>query len=204
VRAARELVAMAGCDLVISDDGLQHLALHRDVEIAVLDGERRHGNGRCLPAGPLREPSGRLASVDMVVSNGAARRGEFAMALVPGPAVRLDDPSMRRPLGDFAGTAVHAVAGIGNPGRFFAMLAGMGIAVVEHPFTDHHAFTREDLDFGDSRPVLMTEKDAVKCRRFEGENRWYVPVVAELPDAFCARLERTLAAAGAVPPGGEA
>ena len=201
VQAARALAELAECDLVISDDGLQHLALDRDLEIAVVDGERRHGNGRCLPAGPLREPAGRLRSVDLVVSNGPAARGEFAMSLVPGPAVSLEDPALRRSLADFRGTRVHAVAGIGHPARFFGLLTTRGLAVEEHAFPDHHPFSAADIRFEDGLPVLMTEKDAVKCRRFAGPGHWYLPVVAELPDAFAARLERALAAAGAAPGG---
>jgi len=193
--AATEMVRHTDCDVVISDDGLQHLALERDVEIAVLDGVRRHGNGRCLPAGPLREPLGRLRAVDLVVANGAARRGEFAMTLVPGPAINLAQPSRRRPLAEFSSGTVHAVCGIGNPGRFFSMLAGLGVSAMEHPFPDHHPFAARDLDFGDAAAVLMTEKDAVKCQSFARPEHWYVPVTAELSDAFCTRLERLLAEA---------
>lgn len=195
VRAARELLARDGCDLLLSDDGLQHLALGRDVEIAVLDGVRRHGNGRCLPAGPLREPACRLSSVDLVVANGSARRGEFPMRLVPGPAVNLARPGEQRSLASLAGAPVHAVCGIGHPQRFFDLLAGLGLDVIPHPFPDHHPFEPAQLDFGDAAPVLMTEKDAVKCRRFARPQHWYLPVTAELPDAFCTRLERLLAAA---------
>ena len=194
-QAAAQLVQHTDCDVVISDDGLQHLALARDLEIVVVDGARRHGNGRCLPAGPLREPLGRLGSVDLVVANGAARRGEFAMTLKPGPAVSLSRPEQRRRLGDFAGTPVHAVCGIGNPERFFSMLSELGMRVTEHAFPDHHPFQADDLDFPDGAAVIMTEKDAVKCRRFARDGFWYVPVTAELPDAFCARVERALAQA---------
>lgn len=192
VLAARELVRHGACDLVISDDGLQHLRLAREVEIAVIDGERRHGNGRCLPAGPLREPASRLRSVDLVISNGAAWRGEFAMSLLPGPAIRLDDPQRRVALATFAGSTVHAVCGIGNPRRFFAMLKTHGLVVLEHPLPDHHRFSAGDLSFGDDLDVLMTEKDAVKCRGFATDRHWYVPITAQLPDAFCTRLDRLL------------
>lgn len=192
VRAVRELVRHGGCDLVISDDGLQHLRLARDVEIAVIDGARRNGNGRCLPAGPLREPASRLRSVDLVIANGAALRGEFEMTLVPGPAVRLDDPRRRVALSEFAGSTVHAVCGIGNPRRFFAMLQAHGLALLEHPLPDHHRFSALDVDFDDALAVIMTEKDAVKCRDFASERHWYVPVTAQLPDAFGTRLDRLL------------
>ena len=200
VEAARALVRNGACDVIVSDDGLQHLALARDVEIVVIDAERRHGNGRCLPAGPLREPLGRLASVDLLVSNGPARRGEFEMRLAPGPAVRLVDGE-RRPLAAFRGTSVHAVCGIGNPARFFAALSDHGLMVTGHAFPDHHPFSGADLAFDDEAPVLMTEKDAVKCARFAGPRHWYVPVTAELPEAFCLRLERLLPRRGVVSAG---
>jgi tetraacyldisaccharide 4'-kinase len=196
VRAARRLAQDGGCDLVISDDGLQHLALARDVEVAVVDGERRHGNGRCLPAGPLREPASRLDAVDMVVSTGAARHGEFAMRLEAGAALALEDAGRQRQLQSFTGTRVHAVCGIGNPQRFFSMLSDAGLVVVRHPLPDHHAFVSGDLEFGDGAPVLMTEKDAVKCRAFARPGHWYVPVTAVLPGAFCERVEGLLAATG--------
>ncbi|MEX1826999.1 tetraacyldisaccharide 4'-kinase [Luteibacter sp. CQ10] len=182
---AARLLIDAGCDLVLADDGLQHHRLGRDVEICVLDGERRLGNGRLLPAGPLREPASRLAAVDFVVVNGGMPKpGEIPMTLEGGMAVNMDDPTLIAPLSDFAGRPAHAVAGIGNPARFFTSLAAHGIAVDGHPFADHHAFTRDDFTFADGCPVLMTDKDAVKCRAFARANWWRVPVRANLPDAF--------------------
>ena len=179
--AARELVAR-GVDLVIADDGLQHRPLHRDVEIEVIDGERRHGNGRLLPAGPLREPAGR--AVDFrVVNGGDAGAGEWPMQLVLGQAIPLG-PGAPRPLGAFAPGPVHAFAGIGNPGRFFAALAEAGLQVHGHAFPDHHGFSAADLDFRPALPRLMTSKDAVKCRQFDLADAWEVPVRAELPPAF--------------------
>lgn len=181
--AARLLVAQ-GCDMVIADDGLQHYRLARDVEICVIDGTRRFGNSRLLPAGPLREPLRRLARVDLRVCNGGAPLpGEYPMQLVGGVAVTLDG-SHRQPLSTFTGQRVHAVAAIGNPARFFATLRDAGIGVVEHAFPDHHAFTAAELAYGDDLPVLMTDKDAVKCRGFAQPNWWRVPVRAELPEAF--------------------
>jgi tetraacyldisaccharide 4'-kinase len=193
--AGRLLVETAGCDCLVADDGLQHYRLARDLEVVVMDGGRRLGNGLCLPAGPLREPASRLASVDLRVANGQARAGEHAMALVPGQAVRLLD-GRALPLGELAemgGEGVHGVAGIGNPARFFATLRDAGLAPVTHAFPDHHAFTREDLDFGDGLPVLMTEKDAVKCQAFADGRLWYVPVDAVLPEAFAAAVLARLA-----------
>ncbi|HEY4091740.1 MAG TPA: tetraacyldisaccharide 4'-kinase [Luteibacter sp.] len=182
---AAQVLIDAGCDLVLADDGLQHHRLGRDVEICVLDGERRLGNGHLLPAGPLREPAARLATVDFIVVNGGTpHANEIAMHLEGGVAVNMDDPTLIAPLSDFAGRPAHAVAGIGNPSRFFASLAAHGIAVDGHPFADHHAFTRDDFTFADGCPVLMTDKDAVKCREFARANWWRVPVRAVVPDAF--------------------
>ncbi|WP_049622575.1 tetraacyldisaccharide 4'-kinase [Frateuria defendens] len=182
--AAAQRLLDAGCDVVIADDGLQHYRLARDVEICVIDGARRFGNRRLLPAGPLREPMERLGTVDFRVCNGGrAEPGEVAMRLRGGTARALSDGG-ERPLSDFAGQAVHAVAAIGHPARFFDSLRGQGVEVIEHPFPDHHAFEPADLAFGDARAVLMTEKDAVKCRRFAGAGWWSVPVRAELDEGF--------------------
>ncbi|MGC1522114.1 MAG: tetraacyldisaccharide 4'-kinase [Steroidobacteraceae bacterium] len=177
--AAAQLLVNAGCDVVVSDDGLQHYALSRDCEIAVIDGERRLGNGRLLPAGPLREPKERLAAADAVVVNGGGPpleggifvhlEAESASSLIGGAVKALDE---------FQGIAVHAVAGIGNPQRFFDMLQARGILVTAHPLPDHARLRAADISFGDQRPVLMTEKDAVKCAGIAGPQHWYVPVTA--------------------------
>lgn len=188
LRAARTLLAHVECDVIISDDGLQHLALGRDVEIAVIDGIRRHGNGRCLPAGPLREPASRLDSVDIVVANGGGIPGEFDMRMVAEEAQNLLEASMRRPLETFRGAPVHAVCGIGAPERFFMSLERAGLTLIRHQFPDHHSFSAADIRFDDAVPVLMTEKDAVKCRRFADPRHWCVPVQSRLPKAFGARL----------------
>lgn len=189
VRAARCLVEECGCDIVVCDDGLQHLRLQRDVEILVIDGERRFGNGRCLPAGPLREPLSRLAGVDLQVVNGPPGAAvEVPMSLTPGFLVALDDPARTRPLADFAGQSVHAVAGIGNPQRFFSLLAGQGLTVTPHVFADHHRFNVDELRFGDELPLLMTEKDAVKCFAFARPGDWFLPVSAVLPETFGQRF----------------
>ena len=184
IAAARALVEQGDCNIIVSDDGLQHYALARDVEIAVIDGVRRLGNGRCLPAGPLREPAGRLATVDYVVANGAALSGEIPMKLTPGDVRSVQDPSLSEPLQALRGERVHAVAGIGNPERFFRQLEGLGMTVVPHPFPDHHRYQPADLDFAGDEPVIMTEKDAVKWRRYARGNHGYLPVTAELPPSF--------------------
>jgi tetraacyldisaccharide 4'-kinase len=177
--AAAQLLVAAGCDVILSDDGLQHHRLGRDCEIVVIDGERLFGNGRLLPAGPLREGRARLRGVDAVVVNGGAETlaGALRMRLEAADAVRLDG-AQTRPLGRFAGQEVHAVAGIGHPERFFRLLRGCGIGVIEHALPDHAPISASDLDFHDSRPVLMTEKDAVKCPYAAAARHWYVPVSA--------------------------
>ncbi|MCF7220583.1 tetraacyldisaccharide 4'-kinase [Marilutibacter chinensis] len=202
VAAARALVE-AGCDIVICDDGLQHYRLARDIEIEVIDGRRRYGNGRLLPAGPLREPVERGAGCDFRVLNlgedreagGGAGFGEWPMRLRCGEAIPLLG-GRPRPLSAFAGQRVHAVAGIGDPERFFAMLRGLGIAVVPHAFPDHHAYSEADFEFGSRLPVLMTEKDAVKCTAFRTGLHFSVPVSAELPEGFWVALLDRIGARG--------
>jgi tetraacyldisaccharide 4'-kinase len=179
--AVEALLAHTDVDIVISDDGLQHYALGRDLEIAVIDGERRLGNGFLLPAGPLREPASRLEQVDLVVVNGGDSKCEHSMEFLQPSVLPLaggDDAGIVA----FAGGAVHAVAGVGNPQRFFGMLTRYAIEVIPHPFPDHHAFRAADLDFNDGLPILMTEKDAVKCRRLGCRDCWVVQVNAQ-PDA---------------------
>ncbi|HYG04976.1 MAG TPA: tetraacyldisaccharide 4'-kinase [Stenotrophomonas sp.] len=196
VAAARALVE-AGCDIVVCDDGLQHYRLARDVEIEVVDGKRRYGNGRLLPAGPLREPAERARECDFrVVNQGEASADTEAMA--PGfgewqMRLRLDEAhplsgGRARPLVGFAGQRVHAVAGIAHPDRFFSMLRARGIGVVPHAFADHQRYVAGDFEFGSQLPVLMTEKDAVKCRDFADEWMFSVPLQAELPAAFWVAL----------------
>lgn len=192
VAAARALLDHHDCDVIVADDGLQHYALVRDLEIAIVDGVRRYGNGRCLPAGPLREARRRLEDVDIIVCNGVPSRGEFRMTLVGHVARRFGEAGDEQPLGAFAGRRVHAVAGIGNPARFFADLRRHGLEVQEHPFPDHHRFVADDLEFDDDLPVLMTEKDAVKCEGFAPPHAWYVPVTAEVAPQLEIRLKHAL------------
>lgn len=191
VAAAEALLAEGGVDLLLCDDGLQHYRLRRDIEVAVIDGQRRLGNGLLLPAGPLREGARRLKRVDLVVANGKALAGELAMALTGSTLTNLVTGE-RLSLDHFAGQRVDAVAGIGNPARFFATLRQAGIDVEPHPFADHHPFTASDLEPFDRRPLLMTEKDAVKCRSFANMHHWYLPVVAQLPDSYGQRLTARL------------
>jgi tetraacyldisaccharide 4'-kinase len=186
-QAARALVA-AGCDIVVCDDGLQHYRLARDIEIEVIDGRRRYGNGRLLPAGPLRELPARGTLCDFrIVNGGNSGFGEWSMKLIANQALPLAG-GRARALAAFAGQRVHAVAGIGDPERFFGMLRDLGIAVVPHAFADHHRYEAADFEFGSRLPVLMTEKDAVKCTAFVGDGFFSVPVQAELPEAVWVSL----------------
>ncbi len=187
VDAAKMLLKQADCNVILSDDGLQHYALNRAIEIAVIDGERRFGNGYCLPAGPLREPIERLRSVDLIIVNGEKyEEGEFSMRLVGEKVVNLVTGEHKSLL-EFSGVDCHALAGIGNPERFFKLLEVPGLACISHSFPDHYQFQRHDIEFSDNKPVLMTEKDAVKCTAFAGKQHWYLPVKA-VPDPVFAEL----------------
>jgi len=182
---AAQLLLDRRVDVIIADDGLQNPALARDIEICVIDGERRFGNGLLLPAGPLREHIDELQRFAFRVCNGGTAHGdEISMRLCGDVAVALAGPTASRPLASFAGSRVHAVAGIGNPARFFASLCAHGIEVVEHPLPDHHALAAADVTFADMLPVLMTEKDAVKCAAFATPGHWCVPVRAQLAESF--------------------
>lgn len=177
VAAAKFLLDRGKVDVLLADDGLQHYRLGRRFEIGVVDGRRGLGNGWCLPAGPLREPPGRLDAVDaIVVNSGDWGQGDvYRAALLPVRVVRLAD-GMTRKLDGFTGSEVHAVAGIGHPERFFALLERSGISVDPRPLTDHATIREADLRFDDAAPVLITEKDAVKCRSFAPQNVWAVIV----------------------------
>jgi tetraacyldisaccharide 4'-kinase len=180
--AARLRAAHEDVNVLVLDDGLQHYAMRRDIEIAVVDA-RGLGNGFLLPAGPLREPKSRLRGVDAVVSHAAPVKG-FGMTLQGDLVHRMTDARERQPLKAFAGQRVHAVAGIGDPNRFFLHLGKAGLKVVPHAFPDHHPFTPRDLEFGDDAPVLLTEKDAVKLRSVARPGWWVLPVSAQLDPAF--------------------
>lgn len=186
--SAQALITHHQCNVIVSDDGLQHYALQRDIEIALVDGERRFGNQFLLPAGPLREPVERLQQVDFVVCNGLANAHEYAMRIKGDSAVMIRDASTSKPLQSFRGQNVHAVAGIGNPCRFFSFLKRFDISYRAHVFVDHHQFKATDVSFDDGAPVLMTEKDAVKCTTFATDRHWYVPIQAELPETFGDKL----------------
>jgi tetraacyldisaccharide 4'-kinase len=186
------LAADLGCDILVSDDGLQHYRLARDIEIAVVDGRRGLGNRRCLPAGPLREPPARLSQVDLVACTGSGCTQGHHIDLVAGTAVNLADPGQTRALGAWCGQPLTAVAGIGNPGRFFALLRSAGLDPTERIYPDHHPFQPADARSWGSGQVLMTEKDAVKCGAFARPNHWYLPVEARPTAAFAASIEQRL------------
>ncbi|GMV55952.1 MAG: hypothetical protein AMXMBFR6_17570 [Betaproteobacteria bacterium] len=180
-------------DLILTDDGLQHYRLARDIELCVLDG-RGLGNGWLLPAGPLREPASRLASVGALVLNGtetvpaaAAGRPVFGLRLVARELYRLQDEHRVEPLSFLKGRRVHALAGIGDPQRFFAQLRALGAEVLGRALPDHHRYRREDLAFGDARPIVMTEKDAIKCHRFDVADAWVLRVDAEVAPIVAGR-----------------
>ena len=176
--AAKLLLKNHDCNIILSDDGLQHYAMQRDMEIAVVDAIRLHGNGFCLPAGPLREPVERLDGIDLVVYNGetdAVHRFDLQLQTAVNIAT-----GTTADLKSFSGHKVHAVAGIGHPERFFDQLRNEGLEIITHEFPDHYMYTLNDLTYDDALPVLMTEKDAVKCTHFKLSTLWSVPVVADL------------------------
>ena len=181
VKAAQALLARERVDVLLADDGLQHYALGRIMEIVVVDGERGLGNGMCLPAGPLREGGDRLARASAVAVNGGDWKpdevtGDVFRATAAVQDVRRLTAPVRKPLESFRGMPIHAVAGVGHPDRFFRMLTAAGLQVIPHPLADHASIAAADLRFDDARPVLVTEKDAVKCERIAHDDVWCVPM----------------------------
>jgi tetraacyldisaccharide 4'-kinase len=200
IAAGRLLIEQDHVDLLIADDGLQHYRLARDLELCVVDGARGLGNGHRLPAGPLREAPSRLRQVDAVIVNGALHeplpahgRLQLAMQLAISEAVPLAGGPIL-PLRHFAGQTVRAIAGIGNPPRFFAALEALGLKVIGQAFPDHHRYRRSDLARHDGLPLLMTEKDAVKCSHLAGPGLWSVPAEARFDEADAAHVRKLLSA----------
>lgn len=181
------------CNVILSDDGLQHYSLGRDIEIAVIDGERLLGNQCCLPLGPLREPIQRLETVDFKIINGEQASLGFSMRIEGGTLCALTEPSLQRPLVDFTGQVVNVVTGIGNPERFLITLRQAGLKPLLKRFPDHHAFEAQDFLLDNAYPILMTEKDAVKCGALALANAWYLPISVSLEapfeDLFLQRLQ---------------
>lgn len=198
---AAKTLAETGCDIIISDDGMQHYALHRDIEICVFDGQRKWGNGHLLPMGPLREPISRLQSIPYLVVNGAKNsrsygqssldQKAFSMMLEAKSLVNLST-SETKAMQAFTGEQVHAVAAIGNPERFFNTLSASGIQVIPHSFADHHAFQESDFSFEQALPIIMTEKDAVKCELFHLKDAWFLPVEAKLNGNLAGQIIKEL------------
>ena len=193
VRAVETISKNHDCDVIISDDGLQHYNMKRDIEIAVIDGKRRFGNKLTFPAGPLRESIKRLNTVDFVVNNsGPSEENEFLMNISPSEFVHLksgktygiEDWPMHK--------QIHAVAGLGNPSRFFDLLEKLGFEIIRHPFPDHHNFDSSDLYYLDHLPIVMTEKDASKCKEFDNNKIWYLKIEADVNNKFIDQLENKL------------
>ena len=191
VAAAELLRQQSDVDLIICDDGLQHYRLQRDIEISVIDGQRRLGNGWLLPSGPLRERASRQRQVDWVVTNGNAQDGEIPMSLAAESLIHLES-GKSEPISDWQGRECHAVAGIGNPKRFFEMLRLYQLNPIEHPFADHHPYTKSELEYTDELPIVMTEKDAVKCGGFANQRIWYIPVSAQLPEEWAQQITQSI------------
>ncbi|MCA0901512.1 tetraacyldisaccharide 4'-kinase [Microbulbifer agarilyticus] len=203
LEAAEALIEQHGCDVILSDDGLQHYALWRSMEICVVDGQRGLGNGHLLPRGPLRESVDRLDSVDMVVANGqpselalsqCGEKLDFTMELEPAlwHQFNLDQTSsLKLESGPEVGPCI-AVAGIGNPPRFFNALRAAGYTVTEMPFSDHHQYSAQELQLDGITPVIMTMKDAVKCRDFWQSHWWALEARAVLPETFYQRIHQHL------------
>jgi subfamily B ATP-binding cassette protein MsbA len=193
VRAVDKINKNHDCDVIISDDGLQHYKMKRNIEIAVIDGKRRFGNELTFPAGPLRESIKRLDSVDFIVNNtGPTEEKEFLMNISPsefvhlksGKSYKIDEWPMHN--------QVHAVAGLGNPGRFFDLLGKLGFDIIRHPFPDHHNFLSSDIFYLDHLPIVMTEKDASKCKDFDNNKIWYLKIDADVNNKFIDKLQNKL------------
>ncbi|MDH5471302.1 MAG: tetraacyldisaccharide 4'-kinase [Gammaproteobacteria bacterium] len=185
------LLADNDCNIILADDGLQHYRLHRDIEIAVIDASRLTGNGFCLPAGPLREPRSRLSGVDMVIYNGGKTEA-LSFSLQHAQLIAVCDQQDNLVLESLKHKQAHAVAGIGNPERFFDLLKSYDIDIIKHNFPDHHIYTADELQFNDELPVLMTEKDAVKCTQLGLANSWYLPVTAVLSEAASSQFNKLI------------
>jgi len=177
---------------IICDDGLQHYALQRDLEIAVVNSDDPVGNGFCLPAGPLREPRSRLDSVDMIVYSGDQRRANGYRLEPDTELSHVVDNGRRISIASLRGRQIHAVAAIANPDRFFHMLRQSGLQITPHVFADHHPFRAEDFALFSEAPIVMTEKDAVKCMDLKLPDAWYYRVTAILDDAIAQRFDELL------------
>ena len=191
-KGAKELVEKYNCNIIFCDDGMQHYSLARDIEIAVIDGQRRFGNNYCFPAGPLREPKSRMSKADLIVSKYNARTCEHKMDYTYHQLVSLNELSKTIPISDLHGMTVHAIAGINNPDHFFSYLRSHKLELIIHKFPDHYSYTEDDVKFDDNFPVVMTEKDAVKCLNYSSDKHWYIPISAELSKSFVCDLDKLM------------
>ena len=187
-KAIKLLTKKYALDVIISDDGLQHYSMGRDIEIAVIDGHSRLGNGLFLPAGPLREVKSRLKSVDFVINNGSNLEGEYSSEIEPQDYINLVTNEVRS-LDYFKGKKCYAVAGIAKPDKFFSILKKNGVKLIIKPFPDHYVFGENDLVFNENHPIIMTSKDCVKCRQFATDQMWYLSVNAKINSNFYQQLE---------------
>ena len=193
VRAVKTIIKNHNCDVIISDDGLQHYAMGRDIEIAVIDGKRRFGNSLTFPAGPLRESKKRLQSVDFIVNNsGPTEENEYLMSISPSKFVHLKSGKSYSVEKWPMHKQIHAVAGLGNPGRFFDLLEKLGFDINRHPFPDHHNFLSSDIYYLDHLPIVMTEKDASKCKDFDNNKIWYLTIDADVNNKFIENIDKRL------------
>lgn len=184
VQAVRKIVEKTNCNVIVADDGLQHYALNRDIEISVIHGNKGYGNGYCLPAGPMREPISRLETVHFMVTSKPSRSDEYAMEINYLNFINLNDLGRKVEAAHFKNQTIHAVAGIASPDRFFKALRALGLNIIEHAFPDHYQYVREDLNFGPDAVLIMTEKDAVKCAQFAIANSWCLPISAKVTEQF--------------------
>lgn len=182
-RAIEKLLSLQPVDIVVCDDGMQHYALERDIEIMVVDNDSGFGNGLFMPSGPLREPIGRMQQADLLVYSGDNRQ-HTGYTLHVDAVVKVDNPAQTTALAAFAEQPVHAVAGLAHPGKFFRLLRNAGVRPIEHSFADHYRYSPTDLVFDDDYAILMTEKDAVKLCNHSHQNAWYVKVTAHLDKAL--------------------
>ena len=191
-KGAKKLVEKYNCNIILCDDGMQHYSLARDIEIAVIDGQRRFGNNYCFPAGPLREPKSRIFKADLIVSKYNARTCEHKMDYTYNQLVSLNELSKTIPISDLHDMTVHAIAGINNPDHFFSYLRSHKLELIIHKFPDHYSYTEDDVKFNDNFPVVMTEKDAVKCLNYSSDKHWYIPISAELSKSFVCDLDKLM------------
>ncbi len=170
-QAGHKLISQYGVNIIVSDDGMQHYALQRDIEIIMLDGTWKTGNNMFIPAGPLREPLERLTEADLVIHKGISRH-TYYYSLGIDCIYALNHVTNKKQPAEFRNQKIHAIAGIANPSSFFRLLASQGLAVIKKPLPDHHIFEPKDFEFNDDLSIIITEKDAVKCHHFKFKNVW--------------------------------